>query len=101
MYFLYILYSASSDLYYIGISESPFIRLQVHNNHHRKTFTSKHRPWTMAALFECSEDLGTARKIENFLKKNKTRRLIEWLIDPLNTPDGALAQLVRVPHVRD
>jgi putative endonuclease len=55
----------------------------------------------MAALFECSEDLGAVRKIENFIKKNKSRTLLEWLIDPHNIPTGQLAQLVRVPHVRD
>jgi putative endonuclease len=101
MYYLYILYSSSSDIYYSGISDSPFIRLEVHNTSHRKTFTSKHRPWKMVALFECSSDLGTARKIENFIKGNKSRSLLEWLIDPKNIPSGVLAQLVRVPHMRD
>jgi putative endonuclease len=101
MYYLYILYSASSDIYYVGISDSPFIRLQVHNTSKRKTFTSKHRPWTLKALFQIAEELGTARKTEYFVKKNKSRKLIEWLIDPLNIPNGELAHLVRVPDIRD
>jgi putative endonuclease len=101
MYYLYILYSAKSDIYYVGISDSPFIRLEVHNTSKRKTFTSKHRPWEMVALFECGAALGRAREVENFIKRNKTRKLLEWLIDSQNTPTGDLAQLVRVPQVRD
>ena len=100
MYYLYILYSAKSDKYYSGISDSPFIRLEVHNTSERKTFTSKHRPWVMVALFACSEDLGGARKIEYFLKRNKSRSLLEWLLDSRNVPSGELAQLV-IPYERD
>jgi putative endonuclease len=55
----------------------------------------------MVALFECGAALGRAREVENFIKRNKTRKLLEWLIDSQNTPTGDLAQLVRVPQVRD
>ena len=66
----------------------------------KTTFTSKYRPWELVALFKVPS-LSLARKIENFIKKQKSRRLIEYLIDPKNIPEGKLAQLVRVPVVRD
>ncbi len=40
-------------------------------------------------------------KIERFIKKQKSRILLEKLIDPNFEPSGFLAQLIRVPHVRD
>jgi putative endonuclease len=39
-------------------------------------------------------------KIEKFIKKQKSRRLIEKLIAGCEL-EGVLAQLVRVPQVRD
>ena len=100
MCYLYILYSSSAGKYYVGVSQDPFVRLHFHNNQDKTTFTSKYRPWELVALFKVPS-LSLARKIENFIKKQKSRRLIEYLIDPKNIPEGKLAQLVRVPHVRD
>ena len=54
----------------------------------------------MVALFECAENLGDALKIERFIKKQKSRNLILKLVKG-EQPDGVLAQLVRVPHLRD
>ncbi|WP_082911433.1 GIY-YIG nuclease family protein [Pedobacter psychrophilus] len=45
MFYLYILYSISSNKYYLGYSEDPERRLLEHNNSERVTYTSKHRPW--------------------------------------------------------
>ena len=39
-------------------------------------------------------------KIERFIKKQKSRRLIEKIVIG-ESLEGKLAQLVRVPHVRD
>jgi len=39
-------------------------------------------------------------KIERFIKRQKSRRLLEKLISG-EIPDGKLAQLVRVPQLRD
>jgi|688.fasta_scaffold921318_1 putative endonuclease len=100
MHYLYILYSSGSDLYYVGVSTDAFTRLAIHNTTDRDTFTSKHRPWELAGLFECGATLGEARKIENFIKSQKSRRLIELLIQPAFVPTGKLAQLV-LPYVRD
>ena len=101
MYFIYILYSISADKYYIGYSSDPFRRLQEHNTKSFKTFTSKYRPWQMASVFQCSEIESETMIIERFIKKQKSRKLLEQLCNPSFVPTGSLAHLVRVPYVRD
>jgi putative endonuclease len=98
MYYLYILFSERADKFYVGISLNPEKRLVEHNSSDRITFTAKHRPWKMAAVFECAESLGEAMKIERFIKKQKSRKLIETMISAEQL-DGVLAQLVRVPNL--
>ena len=100
MHYLYILYSEKSDKYYVGITERPNQRLVEHNTSKRISYTSKHRPWQMAALFECAESLVEAMKIESFIKNQKNRKLIEKMVEG-EMLTGILAQLVRVPFVRD
>ena len=100
MFYLYILYSASSDKYYVGYTNNPERRLHEHNNGEFTTYTSKHRPWVLMAVYECGEVEAGAIKIERFIKKQKRRSLIEKLIEGIELR-GILAQLVRVPQVRD
>ena len=97
MYFIYIIYSDSANLYYIGYTNDPNRRLIEHNTNPHITFTSKHRPWIMKALFECGMSESQAVIIERFIKKQKSRKLLEQLCNPHYLPDGKLAQLVRVP----
>ena len=47
----------------------------------------------------CSDDIKIARRIEKFIKNQRSRKLIEQLIDPIFNPTGVLAQLVRVPEL--
>ena len=101
MYYLYILYSFGSDIYYLGHSDNPLARFIQHNNNEGDTFTGKHKPWELVAVFECGDSRSQALEIERFIKKQKSRILIKKLIDPLFVPKGKLAQLVRVSHVRD
>ena len=101
IFYLYILYSLSSDKYYVGTTDDPEQRLWSHNHSERKTFSAKHRPWKMAALFELGNSRSEAVKLERWLKRQKSRRLIEQMIDPGNELKGELSQLVRVPYVRD
>jgi putative endonuclease len=100
MFYLYFLYSASSDIYYAGYTNDYLKRLSEHNTSDRNTFTSKHRPWELKAVFECGNDEAVAMQLEKFIKKQKSRTLIERMIDGVELT-GALAQLVRVPVVRD
>lgn len=101
MYFIYILYSISAGKYYIGYSSDPFRRLIEHNTKPFDNFTSKYRPWKLASVFECSEIKSEAMRIERFIKKQKSRKLLEQLCNPSFIPSGILAQLVRVPYLRD
>ncbi len=101
MFYLYILYSESFDKYYVGYTKDITRRLEEHNNIKFNTFTHKYRPWKLSALFAISENKREAIKLERFIKNQKSRELIQKLIDSSFKPTGKLAQLVRVPYVRD
>ncbi len=101
MYYIYILYSESSDLYYVGYTNNTKRRLEEHNTTSFNTFTSKHRPWILKAVFECGNSESKAVRIERFIKKQKSRKLLEQLCDYNFTLSGLLAQLIRVPDIRD
>ncbi len=101
MFYIYIIQSLSSGNYYIGYSNDPFRRVEEHNTTPFNTYTSKHRPWQLRAVFECGNPEGQAIKVEKFIKRQKSRSFVERLCDANFLPDGKLAQLVRVPHVRD
>ncbi len=100
MFFIYFLYSEKSGIYYVGQTDDYLKRFEQHNHTDRDTFTKKHRPWKMVAVFECGNRRNEAMKIEQFIKKQKSRKLIEKIISG-EEMNGLLAQLVRVPDVRD
>jgi len=101
MFYVYILHSTTSDIYYVGHTDDVERRLEEHNHSEKTdTFTSKHRPWEVMAVFECSEERSPALKCERFIKKQKSRRFIERILGE-EALTGELAPLVRVPHVRD
>ena len=100
-FFIYNLYSSSTDKYYVGQSEDPFRRLTEHNFGKFHKSTTSGGPWEIKAIFEISGGRGDVIKIESFIKKQKSRKLIEKLIDPQFIPSDSLALLVKVPHVRD
>src|SRR5688572_10414925 len=101
MYYIYIIYSVTANKFYVGYSDNPARRLIEHNTTPFNTYTSKYRPWIMKAIFLCGNDEGQAIRLERFIKKQKSRRLLEQLCNPSFIPLGLLAQLVRVPDVRD
>ena len=101
MYYIYIIYSEHAHNYYVGYTTDPQRRLIEHNTNPHNTYTSKHRPWVMKALFESGMSESQAIIIERFIKKQKSRKLIEMLCNPGFIPVGKLIQLVRVPYVRD
>jgi len=100
-FYIYILYSQDFDKYYIGHSEDPWRRIEEHNFGKFHKFTSYYRPWGLVAIFKIDGTRGDSMRIEKFIKKQKSRTLIQKLIDPDYIPEASLAQLVRVPHVRD
>ncbi|MCB4807434.1 GIY-YIG nuclease family protein [Tamlana sp. 62-3] len=100
-YYIYIIYSEQYDKYYVGYSQNPWERLIKHNTVPFNTFTSKYRPWCLRAVFKVGELKTEAIKLEKFIKKQKSRILLEKLIDSNFILTGKLAQLVRVPHMRN
>src|SRR5258706_14846929 len=100
-FYIYILFSPAFDKYYIGYSIDPSRRLIEHNTKPFNTYTSKFRPWELKAYFYCGINESEARALEKFIKKQKSRKLLEQLCDHDFVPTGVLAQLVRVPDIRD
>ena len=102
MYFIYIIYSEDADRFYVGYTSNMEMRLKQHNEQiDFNTYTRKFRPWKLVALFECGSREKDAISMERFIKKQHSRKLLEKLIDAEFIPAGKLAQLVRVPHLRD
>ncbi|MBL7788963.1 MAG: GIY-YIG nuclease family protein [Chitinophagales bacterium] len=101
MFYIYIIHSKTANKYYTGYSENPWERIQQHNENDLDKFTGKYDNWELAAVFKVSDNRGEAVLIEKFIKKQKSRKLIEKLVNPNYVPTDSLAQLVRVPHVRD
>ena len=85
----------------MGYSDDPQRRLIEHNTKPFNTYTRKFRPWLLKASFECSELKKEALLIERFIKKQKSKKLLEQLCDQSFVPTGVLGRLVRVPDVRD
>jgi len=100
-YYIYVLFSVNIDRYYIGYSSNPWNRLNQHLTNSAEKFTGKTNDWVIKAIFNVSSRESEAISLERFIKKQKSRVLIEKLCDPTFVPQGKLAQLVRVPHVRD
>ena len=100
MFYVYLIYSPSADRFYIGHSSNPWRRVDEHNQYGFNTYTSKFRPWNLKSIFSV-ESKSQAIRLEKFIKSQKSRRSIEKLVNPEFEPDGYLAQLVRVPHLRD
>ena len=80
MYYIYILYSAGSDRYYLGYSDNPMRRLTEHNTSVHLSYTFKHRPWEMKGYFEVGKSRKDAIRIERYLKKQKSRKIIEKIL---------------------
>ena len=100
-FYIYILYSQEADKFYVGYSSDPWGRLEQHLNNEKDKFTGRYKDWELKAVFQVSDQRGDADRLEKFIKRQKSRKLIEKLIDLDFVPEGELAQLVRVPHLRD
>jgi putative endonuclease len=85
----------------VAYSIDPQRRLIEHNTKPFNTYTGKYRPWVLKACFECGKSEQQAMELERFIKKQKSRKLLEQLCDSSSIPSGILARLVRVPDVRD
>ncbi|MBM3171688.1 MAG: GIY-YIG nuclease family protein [Bacteroidetes bacterium] len=90
-----------ADKYYVGYSSDPWRRLHQHLNNDGTKFTGSFKDWKISAIFQASTNITETMKIERFIKRQKSRKLIERMLEAGVTGTGVLAQLVRVPHVRD
>ena len=75
----YVLYSAKLDKYYTGSCEDLDVRILQHNSG-RNTSTKSGTPWEIK-YFEEFVTRSDAQKREMEIKKKKSRKYIEWLID--------------------
>src|SRR5207249_156144 len=78
IYYVYIIYAASIDQYYVGHSDDLQDRLFRHNNSGSKA-TKKANDWVTKYTEPC-ETRAAAMKREIEIKKKKSRKYIEWLI---------------------
>ncbi len=79
MFYVYILYSALKDAYYIGFTADTLEeRLRKHNSHH-KGFTGKQNDWIIAYV-ETFPNKPSAIKREKEIKSKKSRKYIERII---------------------
>ena len=81
MFYVYILFSASHNKYYVGHTDDITRRLQEHNNAIKNSYTAKYRPWILMANFEIGPERGLARKVENHIKKQKSKQYIIDIIE--------------------
>ena len=80
MFFVYILYSARLDKYYIGRTENVELRLALHNNPiEGRKFTARGIPWTLQLSVPC-ETKEQSIRLEKLIKKKKSRKFIESLL---------------------
>ncbi|MCF7920970.1 MAG: GIY-YIG nuclease family protein [Candidatus Cloacimonetes bacterium] len=79
MCYTYILYSESTDRFYIGSCSDIELRLQRHNDGWSRS-TKHGRPWTIV-YYEEYRTKSEALKRENEIKKKKSRKYIEYLIN--------------------
>lgn len=77
-YSVYIIYSSKLDKYYVGYSEDVAVRLEEHNSG-ISAFTSKATDWIIKYREEfVSRELAHNRELE--IKRKKSRKYVEWLI---------------------
>ena len=76
---VYILYSSSANLYYIGCTKNTVQRIEYHTNKEfPKSFTAKYSDWE---LFYSIDDINVtiARKIETHIKRMKSKTYLQNL----------------------
>ena len=78
MYTVYILYSKTSDQYYVGYTNDISRRLSEHNRKKGK-FTDCGIPWELKYT-EIYATRKEAQKRETYIKSRKSRQYIEQLI---------------------
>jgi putative endonuclease len=77
-WYTYIIYSSSTDRYYVGHTQNLSLRLERHNSGNSRS--TKHGiPWEIV-YFEVYSTKSEAMKREYEIKRKKSRKYIEELI---------------------
>ncbi|MFH1098694.1 MAG: GIY-YIG nuclease family protein [Candidatus Uhrbacteria bacterium] len=83
---VYILYSASRDRYYVGVTDDVTRRLREHN-HGLSSYTKGGAPWYIVHVEEC-ESISSAYRRERFIKAKRSRKILECIV---RSPDVRLS----------
>ena len=99
MFYIYIIHSVTAKKTFIGHAENPWEKLISINKDETSKYTGKQTDWELVALFEVAnkEDVMS---IENFIKKQKSPKLMEKLIDSSFIPAGSLEKLNRITLIK-
>ena len=93
MFFVYILYSKDYDKYYVGHTNNIKRRLIEHNSEEfDHYYTSKYKPWEVKLTYEI-EKKALAMRLEKFIKKQKSRKFINKIIENPSILDEILTGL--------
>ncbi|UXE64971.1 MAG: GIY-YIG nuclease family protein [Chryseotalea sp. WA131a] len=97
VFYIYILYSSSSDRYYVGYTSDFRKRLLEHNDTSKgkSSFTRRNGPWELKCVLDCGQSESEAIKIERWIKNQKSKNLIKKIIAGIPLY-GPVANLVRV-----
>ena len=81
MHYVYILYSASADKFYIGQTEDVAQRMIYHNHPiEGRKFTVRGIPWELK-ISVCLPSKRDAMELERFIKRMKSRKFLQRFID--------------------
>jgi putative endonuclease len=81
MFFVYIIFSDKLNRFYIGTTDDVERRLVEHNSGlYANSFTVKGIPWRLSLSY-CCESSELAYKLERFIKRMKSKKFIERLIE--------------------
>jgi putative endonuclease len=86
-YYVYIIYSNSKDLYYIGHTNNLVDRLSRHNNNRNK-FTKGKGPWKLVTNYNCksrSEAFQLEIKLKSFKNSDKAVGYLKKLVQSIPT----------------
>ena len=84
--FVYILYSKSADIFYVGATNDLDDRLRRHNSGF-ESYTQKHKPWTLV-WFTKKPNKSEAFKLEKKLKNLSKERKFKFIEKYSNTDEA-------------
>ena len=93
MFFVYILFSKKLNRFYVGTTDNVEKRLFEHNSRlYINAFTTKGIPWELFLSHSC-ESSEKAHKLERFIKRMKSKKFIERLIEDEMIINNIVAKL--------